>query len=349
MRKYNPRLIGLLLGLLLSFNLTAAEEVVLNPAHPDRYEVVRGDTLWDIAGRFLRDPWRWPDVWQANPQIANPHLIYPGDIIELSYVDGRPRLTLKRGATVKLTPETRIEALRQPIPAIPVDAIYPFLTRSYVIPPDWSRKHLAVAPYVVSFGEEHLLGSSGMKAYVVAIESDAVRDFDLVRPGRPYRDADTGEILGFEARYVSQGELLRTGNPATLRLYNMQISASLGDRVIPVPDDRLLTTFHPRAPSREINGSIISVLNGVTQIGQYNVVVVDRGAEDGLQAGDVLTINHRGAVIRNLVLGGQRERVKLPDEPAGKLMLFRTFPRVSFGLVMFATRSIHLKDRVVNP
>jgi hypothetical protein len=349
MRKYNHRLVSLLLGLLLSFNLVAAEDVALNPSHPDRYVVVKGDTLWDISGRFLRDPWRWPDVWHANPRIANPHLIYPGDVIELSYVDGKLRLTLKRSSQVKLSPEVRIEDLEQPIPAIPVDAIYPFLTRSYVIPAGWKRKRVDAAPYVVSFGEERLLGSNGELAYVVSIEADENTSFDLVRPGKPYKDADTGEVLGFEARYVCQGELLRTGNPATLRLFNMQISANLGDRVIPIPDDRFLRTFHPRAPEREVNGSIISVLNGVTQIGQFNVVVVDRGAEDGLQAGDVLTINHRGTVIRNQVTGGQRKWVVLPDEPAGKLMVFRTFPRVSFGLVMYATRSIQLLARVTNP
>jgi hypothetical protein len=217
------------------------------------------------------------------------------------------------------------------------------------MPADWKRKQIDAVPYVVSFGVEHLVGGNDMNAYVISIENDEHLSFDLVRPGKPYKDADTGELLGFEVRYVCQGELLRTGNPATLRLFNMQISARLGDRAIPVPDDRILTTFHPRAPEREINGSIISVLNGVTQIGQFNVVVLDRGAEDGLQAGDVLTVNHRGAVIRNQITGGQRNRVVLPDELAGKLMVFRAFPRVSFGLVMHANRSIHLRDRVTNP
>lgn len=345
MCKFSHRLVGLLLGLFLSCSVFAAENVVLNPAHPDRHVVVKGDTLWDISERFLRDPWLWPDVWYVNPQIENPHLIYPGDVISLTYIDGKPRLMLERGGVVKLSPEMRSSAVDSAIPTIPIDAIRPFLSRSYVLDPET----LNSAPYVVSFGNEHMLGSTNVKAYVRAIENEQHTRFEVVHPGGAYKDAETGEILGYQAQYVGDGKLQRTGDPATVLLTRMALETVIGDRLIPTDDDVVLNAFFPKAPDNPVNGSIIAVLNGVDQIGQFNVVVLDRGANDGLTPGDVLIINHRGRLIRDTVSERPGEKVLLPDEPAGKMMVFRTFARVSFGLVMHATRSIHLLDRVVNP
>jgi len=340
-------LASLVVGLLLAWSAWAQSDVALNPAHPDRYVVVRGDTLWDISARFLRDPWRWPGVWYVNPQIQNPHLIYPGDIIVLSYVDGKLRLSLERGSLVKLSPEVRSSPLDDAIPVIPLDAINQFLTRPYVIEDD----ELDSKPYMVSFGREHLMGSTDNKAYVRAIESDEEVRFDVVRPGDPYKDADTGEVLGYEAQYVGNAELQRTGDPATVLVTSVEMEVNLGDRLIPVTEDVAMDTFYPKPPSRPTSGSIISVLNGVREIGQFNVVVLDRGEKDGLAVGDVLTINQRGRKIRDLVkwVDNVRDHVTLPDEPAGTLMVFRTFSRVSFGLVMRSSRGIHVGDRVVSP
>jgi hypothetical protein len=171
----------------------------------------------------------------------------------------------------------------------------------------------------------------------------------VVRPGDPYKDAETGEILGYEALYISSSDLLQPGDPATLMLSNMELETIKGDRLLPVVADTPLNTFFPAAPKQEVNGSIISVLNGVTQIGQFNVVVLDRGASDGLEPGSVLTIDHRGETIRDVVSKTAGETVTLPDEPAGTLMVFRTFDRVSFALIMKASRAIHVLDRVHNP
>ena len=340
-------LASFVIGLFLAWSAWAQSDVAVNPAHPDRYVVVRGDTLWDISARFLREPWRWPDVWYVNPQIQNPHLIYPGDVIVLTYVDGKPRLSLERGSLVKLSPEVRSSPLDDAIPFIPLDAINQFLTRPYVIEDD----DLDSKPYMVSFGREHLMGSTDNKAYVRAIKSDEQIRFDVVRPGDPYKDAGTGEILGYEAQYVGNAELQRTGDPATVLMTSVQMEVNIGDRLIPVAEDVALDSFYPKAPSRPISGSIISVLNGVREIGQFNVVVLDRGEKDGLAVGDVLTINQRGAKIRDLVKWADnvRTQVTLPDEPAGTLLVFRTFSRVGFGLVMRASRSIHVGDSVVSP
>jgi hypothetical protein len=345
MPKINIKFAGFFLGLILTGAALAAEPVAVNPAHPDRYTVVKGDTLWDIAGRFLRDPWRWPDVWHVNPQIENPHLIYPGDIIEMTYVDGKPRLRLVRGTDVKLSPKVRTTGLGDAIPTIPLDAIFPFLSRPYVV----DEEELDAAPYIVDFADEHLVAGAGQKVYVRTVETTDNPSFDVVRPGDAYRDAETNEILGYEALYVGGAKLLRTGDPASLLLTSTEQEVLIGDRLLVSAKEEPMDAFYPKPPGSEINGSIISVLNGVSQIGQYHVVVLDRGASDGLQVGDVLAIDHKGEVVRDDVTPKRGDTVKLPDEQAGHLMVFRTFDRVSFGLVMDATRAIHVLDKVRNP
>jgi hypothetical protein len=347
MPKTRYKLTGFLLGLIFSCSALAAEAdpVALNPAHPDRYTVVKEDTLWDIAGKFLQSPWRWPDVWHVNPQIANPHLIYPGDIIELVYIDGKPHLRMSRSKTVKLSPKVLTSALPPPIPTIPIDAIYPFLTQHNVI----GEGELDDAPYVVDFATDHLVGSKGITIYVRAIETEEHSNFDIVRPGDPYKDAESGEILGYEALHIGGAELKRTGDPATLIPNRSEQEILVGDRLVASTHINPMTEFHPKAPDTQINGSIISVLNGVTQIGQHNVVVLDRGSEDGLQPGDVLAVDNKGEVVPDHVTSAPRDTVTLPDEEAGILMVFRTFPRVSFGLILKASRSLHVLDRVRNP
>ena len=339
------KLVSLLFSILLCWQVVAAEPVAVNPSHPDRYVVVKCDTLWDISARFLREPWRWPDVWHVNPQIANPHLIYPGDVIVMTYVNGQPRLGLERGSLVKLSPRVRSSELDGAIPSIPVDAIQQFLTRPFVM----DAGELESAPYVVHFANEHILGSNNIKAYIRSIDNEDNLKWNIVRPGGPYKDADTDEILGYEALYIAGAELLSTGDPASVMITDTELESTIGDRLIPVSQDVPITTFFPKAPDREIKGSIIDVLNGVSQIGQFNVVVIDRGESDGLAVGDVLAIDHKGRTVRDKIAKDPRETVKLPDEAAGTLMVFRIFPRVSFGLVMDATQAIHVLDRVHNP
>jgi LysM domain len=363
MPKSLNKLAGFFLGLIFSCSVFAAGQVTLNPNHPDRYVVVKGDTLWDISERFLNEPWRWPDVWQANPQVANPHLIYPGDTLTLSFVDGKPQISVAsdssptgdqaspaedpaKGSTVKLTPQVRATAIPKAIPSIPIDAIQQFLTRPYVV----DKRQLDRAPYVVDFADEHIAGSPGLKAYVRAIRGgEKNTKFDVVRPGKPYRDARTGEILGYEALFIASSELQRTGDPATVLLTSSELEVLKGDRLFKTKEDKPLATFFPSPPKKGVNGSIIAVLNGVNQIGQYNVVVVDRGQNDGLEDGNVLAIDQRGETVRDTVTENSRDTVKLPNERAGTLMIFRTFPRVSFGLVMRATKALHVNDVVRNP
>ena len=316
---------------------------LLRADHPDRYTVVRGDTLWDISGRFLYRPWLWPEIWHVNPQIANPHLIYPGDVLELVYLDGRPQLRLQRGP-LKLSPSVRSTPWEGAIPTIPIDAVGPFLTQPYVL----DQAQIDAAPYVVAFADEHIIGGAGQKAYIRSIEQAEPLKYEIVRPGGPYRDAETGEVLGFEALYIGSSQLQRTGDPATVFINRTKLEAAIGDRLIAATEERATANFTPHAPDTDIEGSIISVLNGVNEIGQYNIVVLDRGASDGLAPGTVLRVDQRGETIRDVVLE-RGTKITLPDEEAGYLMVFRTFERVSFGLVMNATRPMHVLDRVRTP
>jgi hypothetical protein len=338
----NNKLIGFILGLLLSCSAVAAEPVALNPAHPERYTVVRGDTLWDISALFLRDPWLWPEVWYVNPQIENPHLIYPGDEIVLTYLDGRPVLTLNRRN--KLSPEVRATPIDSAIPTIPIDAIAQFLSRPYVV----EEGELDDAPYVVHFLDDHIIGGKGISFYAREVIQDDVLRYAIVRPGKPYKDPDTEEILGYEATFIGDADLKRAGDPAKFLIATSEQEVIIGDRLIESDQDEPLADFQPRAPENEIEGRIIAVLNGVSQIGQYNVVVLNKGARDGLEPGHVMQILQGGNEIRDIVKG-RGERVTLPLEKAGILMVFRTFDKVSFALIMQATKPLHVLDWVRPP
>ena len=334
--------LSLLIGLWLAVPATA--ETLLRPDHPTQYTVQKGDTLWDISGRFLRSPWRWPEIWNVNPQIANPHLIFPGDRLELVYVDGQPRLQLTSRGVLKLSPQARSEPWDGAIPTIPIGDISPFLSRPYVLDPAQAD----AAPYIVSFGADHIIGGTGVRAYVRALEESGGK-YHVVRPGAPYRDADSDEILGYEAVYIGTVEAMSSGDPATVYFNSSEREAILGDRLIPSSGDVSWTNFTPRQPADDLSGSIIGVKEGVAQIGQFNIVVLDRGAADGLEPGHVLRVDQRGETIRDVVTPDSRDTVKLPDEEAGLLMVFRTFERISFGLVLNAVRPIHVLDRVRTP
>ena len=339
------KLLGLATALLFAASLYA-DQIALAPNHPERYLVVKGDTLWDISGRVLQHPWLWPEVWYVNPQIENPHLIYPGDVITLVYVDGKPQLRLDRGrATVKLSPTAREERIDQAIHTIPIDAIRPFLTQPLVVDED----ELRTAPYLLAAADEHVVAGAGDRVYVRGVESDSTRDFSLYRTGGHYQDPDTGEILGHKAQYIGDARLDAFADVSTMTLVRTTREARTGDRLRPTSEDEVYTHFIPRAPASDIEGRIIDVVDGVTQIGQYQVVAINRGAREGLEPGHVLAVYQAGAMVRDPVSDKRREMVRLPDEHGGELMIFRVFDKVSFGLVMKATRPLHVLDFVRNP
>lgn len=326
--------------------------VELAPRAPERYVVKKGDTLWDISTMFLKDPWLWPEIWYTNPQIANPHLIYPGDIITIFWKDGQPHLSITRDGEIyqttlpitRLSPKVRVTPLAAAIPTIPLDAIRPFLGHPRVIDEDEYEK----LPYVLRSIDGRLMSGAGESVYVRGIESDVSR-FHVIRLGDEYEDPETGETLGHEAIEVGQGVIQRRGDPASLFLEASEREAMQGDRLIPVEDLEFNTNFLPTPPDVEIDGQIIDVVDGVSQIGQFQIVTLNRGANDGLEVGNVLAIYQRGEEIDDDVAGAVSDEIRLPDTQAGTLLVFRTFDEVSYGLVTRATSEIHLLDMVRNP
>jgi hypothetical protein len=325
---------------------------VLNPRHPDTYVVQRGDTLWDIASMFLRDPWYWPEIWQINPQVENPHLIFPGDILSLAYLgDGRPVINLERGpqnATAsggfeRLSPRIRSQPLEDAILTIPYETIAAFLSRPRLIEKD----AIDDLPYIVA-NREGLLGGAGMDVYVRGTDEPVGSVFNVVERGEELVDPDTKDVLGYQGIYVGQGRLDRTGDPSTIRLLETEREAVAGNFLMDEEDVSQLN-FIPRSPDREVEGRIISVLSGVSQIGQYAVVVINRGSNAGLEPGHVLRAWQNGRTIRDTQRGAFGQKVRLPDEPAGTMMVFRTSERISYALVMEATTPIAVLDTVRNP
>ena len=339
------RSIILIAGLVLFSKLLFASAVALNENHPDTYVVQKGDTLWDISAMFLRNPWQWPNIWEANPQIANPHLIYPGDVLELAFIDGKPVLRKRTNGIVKLSPEVRVSPLNDAIDTISINDIAGFLTNPYVLEEDQADK----AGYIVAMADEHLIGGADQKFYARNVKDADSGKFDIVRPGNAYVDADTGEVLGYEAEYIGTSSLIREGDPATFRLIVNRLEMLAGDRLISVSENESFTNFYPKAPTGKVDGSIIDVLNGVSQIGQFQIVVLDKGRRDGIEVGDVLVVDNLGETIRDHYHGDTFATVKLPNEEAGQLMVFRLFDKVSFGIIMSAKRAMHVLDRVRNP
>lgn len=340
----------LTLALAFGANLSAADTVKLAPDHPDEYVVAKGDTLWDISSRFLQDPWLWPELWQINPAIRNPHLIYPGDIIRLEYIEGKPALIVKRGdeanalPTVRISPDARYSSLETAIPTIPIDAIKQFLLHPRVV----SEEDLAHSPYIVATAEGHLISGTGDKVYARGLDAGTdSHSYNIVRRGQIYRDpADPKHILGYEAINIADADVTAAGDPSTLLITRANREVLKGDRLLAPLDEQLDQYFTPRAPESSVNGQIISVLDGVSRIGRLQTVVINRGRLDGLEAGHVLAVHRAGDTVRDTV-GGGKDEIKLPDERAGTLMVVRLFDNISYALVMEATRDLRIDRKSV--
>ena len=326
----------------LLFTSWAQAQPELRSDHPERYTVVKGDTLWDISARFLNNPWYWPEIWHVNPQVANPHLIYPGDRLALVYIDGKPRITkVATSDVVKLSPQIRSEAIDTPIPAIPLDAIASFLTETRIVTPE----EINGAPYVLEGEDARIITGAGDRIYARG-EKPADR-VGIFRRSKEFVDPDTGEFLGLEARSIARGNInAENGDVLTVGITKSSEEVRIGDRLLVNEDRRLTTSFVPSSPDSEIEGKMISVDGGVSQIGQYDVVAINRGEREGLAAGNVLAVLKAGNMVRDPVTG---ETIELPSERAGLLMVFQAYEKMSYGLVLQATRPLAVGDKVTNP
>src|SRR5882757_1220662 len=336
-----------------------AGAVALAPNAPDSYVVKRGDTLWGIAKVFLRDPWFWPEIWQVNRQIQNPHLIYPGDTLRLVYIDGRPRVTLQRGImergdSARVLPRVRSQPLEAAVTTIPYEVVAAFMSKPSVL----ATEDIKSAPYVFATRDSHVIVSNGDTLYARGFSSpvELGTHYSVVRVGDPLRDPDDNRVVGYDGIFTGSGHVTRSGDPATLIMTESTRETVTGDKLFAGGADVPLD-FIPSPPRVKVDGRIMAVSDGVTVIGQYQVVVINRGARDGLAPGNVLAVLEVGGSVRDTVdkgyLGGMSrlgaKNVRLPDERTGTFMVFKTFDEISYGLIMEAKDIIRVQDLVQNP
>jgi LysM repeat protein len=330
---------------------TQSTAQLIRPDAPMNYTVKRGDTLWDIAAVFLKDPWFWPEIWQINPQVENPHLIYPGDVLSLAYgANGDARVMISQYSGARLQPRLRSEGLDGPIDTIPFSAIAAFLTKPSVLTKDQALR----APHILAFRDNHMIGGTGHEIYVKNLNAELNQSFVVMHVGEPIRDIGSNDIVGYQAAYVATAVVQVPGDVSKAVLTDGRREALEGDRLIAQQDDVSLN-FAPHAPKTAVSGQIIGVADEATQIGQFQVVVLNRGTNDGLAPGTVLAIDQQGAVVqdkyRNRPWGKKAfsSRVRLPYERAGTLIVFKVFDRISYALVIGARGPMQVADRVYNP
>lgn len=328
---------------------------------PASHTVQRGDTLWAIAGIFLKTPWRWPELWGMNLQdIRNPHLIYPGQVLVLVKDGDRARLQLAGGSgqgqaptnTVKLSPQVRSQLLDSgAIASIPLQLIGPFLNEAVVL----NQDELAAAPRIVATQEGRVLISRGETAYVRG-DLGGARSFTLFRQTKPLLDPLTRELLGHEAGYIGTAEFVRAEGtspvnglpvPATFVMSSARQEAGVGDRLAPVPA-RDFSAFVPHPPAVPIDGRVVSIYGEALSAGQNQIVSINRGTRDGIERGHVLALWSAGALAKDAT-AGKAQPIQLPDERSGLLFVFRVFDRVSYALILSANDPIKTGDRFSQP
>ena len=372
----NLSLVWALTMVLATLAPVRADVVELAPNHPERYVVVKGDTLWDISTRFLKDPWRWASVWKINQQIKNPHLIYPGNVIVLTYVDGQPVLSVLQDeklapptsasgtpsptpgapttgdeptspapagmSVTKLGPKVRVNSLADAIPTISPSAIIPFLTQPLVV----GKRELESAGYVTVGLDGRVALGDNEQFYARGLGENPVEYYQLFRKGAALRHPETGELLAYEAMYLGDATLLQPGDPSKLMMTSVKQEVIPTDRLLAAPKRASLPYYYPRAPEKEIYGQILSVIDGLREFGPNSIVAISLGERDGIQEGHVLRImRHVGKHIDPIT----KKKYKLPDEESGLLMVFRVYEKVSYALIMQANRPIHILDAVQTP
>ena len=344
----------------------------LAPNAPDTYVVQRGDTLWGISGMYLQRPWRWPELWGMNLQsIANPHLIYPGQTLYLEKVDGRARLRTSApgaqdGGTVRVSPRVRTDSLADTaLPTLKPHLIEPFLVQPLVV----DELALQQAPRLIAMRDERIIMANGDRAYARGPQGNPLlmapgtpRQYRVFRNATPLKDPVSGEVLGYEAQYVGRAELVRgeavtltpEGKvadiiPATVDLHGAKEEMRAGDRLLPAPE-RGFSNYVPHAPQGAVDARVVSLYGSgaVAYAGSNQVIAINRGAQDGMQPGVVLRLLTRGERIKDKT-DERRDMVSLPSESNGVAMVFLTFQRVSYALILQSQQPVRVGDRLVNP
>jgi LysM repeat protein len=325
----------------------------LNPSAPKSYVVQRGDTLWGLANKFLKDPWLWPEIWYVNPEVSNPHRIYPGDTLRLAMgKNGTEQLQVvhSSGSATRLEPLLRSTELEAPIANIPYSTIAAFLSRPGVL----TKQQVEAAPYVLALRDRHLIAGTDNTVYVRKLSAALGEHFSVMHVGDKLKDPDNGKMLGYLANYDGSAVVTRAGNPASALITDAAREIVAGDVLVPETGGSVADIV-PHVPAGEVHARVVSIVNGVLLAGQYQVVAINRGSQQGIEPGHVLRVNESGDTVRDQCatvtgLGTcTAHQVKLPLESAGTLLMFRVFDHISYGLVLAETNPIADGDQVVRP
>jgi hypothetical protein len=337
---------------------------------PERYVVKKGDTLWDISAMYLKDPWYWPEIWYVNPAIANPHLIYPGDVLYFSYVDGKPRVTVEQAGAVRLSPQVRTSPLDGAIRAIPYDLLMDFVGRPTLL----DKKQIKDAPYVVGMRDRHIVGSDQNEIFGRGLENPAPGSrYNIIAVGEKLYDPDDGDLLGYTGHFAGVGEVIQnTGAvvPGDKSIFSMEREEDLahlrvvetgreilqGNKLFPANVD-IGEDFVISAPSnQDVLGQIIAIVDGVYVAGKYQVVALNRGSRDGLKPGNALGVFYRGELVRDrynrldwMSFTANYDKVRLPDERSATVLVFQVYERMSYALVVESSQVIRRGDFIAHP
>ncbi|MBL4672661.1 MAG: LysM peptidoglycan-binding domain-containing protein [Arenicella sp.] len=342
-RRSFQAIFALALTISVGVNSNAATDSLLADSYPDRYTVVKGDTLWGISAKFLRDPWRWPEVWQGNPQVENPDLIYPGDVLVLTFVDGRPILKSLRRETVKLSPSSRVTRYADSIPLVDPAAIGPYIKSPLVT----DANEMKTAPYVVDGYNNRLILGKYDQFYVRGIEDQSIQKFRVFKPGRHFIDPVSGESLGWEAVHLGDANLLKEGDPARFSITSSYEDINVRDRLRPIDVEEALPFFTPRAPQNDkVRGVILDAPNKATELGPLSIVAINLGEREKIRSGDVLRVRSQKMPKKDPFTG---EKYFIPEENIGLALVFRTFEKVSYAIITDSNRQVTPGDVLVSP
>ncbi len=351
------------LGMLTLAGPLLAQTLGLADRAPSSHTVQKGDTLWGIAGKFLKEPWRWPEIWRMNrDQIRNPHLIYPGDVIRLDIVDGQPQLSIEQRPTVRISPSTRITALESDaIPSIPPGDIEPYLTKPLITGPDGFAD---AAEILSARNSERVVRGAGDIVYVLGMNPKAGDLWHVYRPVGPVTTLDRREVLGYEAKFLGTARVEKFGDLSTVRIETSVEEMQIGDRMIPAPRE-VIANYAPRAPNRSIDARIVRVPYENIETGRGYIVTLDKGKQDGVEPGHVLAVyrvvdrivdprpsKQQTILLRYLeptTFFTPREYMQPADERTGLVFVFRTFDRLSYAIVLNTTDPVRVGDYARKP
>ena len=358
-----------LLSLLLASAPVLADDLQLQDNRPDRYTVQKGDTLWGISGKFLKQPWRWPEIWRMNrEQIKNPHWIYPGDVVVLDQVDGNWRLSLNRPAgprpTARLSPSIRVENLEgEAIPTIPAGDLAPFLSKPIITTTPDGIPNVA---RIIAAHDNRVVRGEGDYVYAVNIDEKSGTEWYIYRPGKVLHSYDSKELLGYELRFLGTARVDRFGEVARMEITSAREEILMDDMLLPAPREELVN-YVPHAPDKAVDGRIIALDGESHEVGRNALVTVDRGARDGLDVGTVLAIYHptpvipdprpstEPTVLSRFISDPTRDMLQptrylpIPPERSGLLFIFRVFDKVSYGIVLNASEPVVAGDLARKP